>query len=48
MTTYKCPKCSSNSINKDKAFSGADTGDRVCNSCGYTAPAHMFKVKDSK
>ena len=48
MTSYKCPKCQSESTSKDKGFAGMDSGDRVCNSCGHTAPAHMFKDKDSK
>lgn len=48
MSDYKCPKCSSDSTSKDKGFAGNDTGDRICNRCGHTAPAHTFKVKDPK
>jgi transcription initiation factor TFIIIB Brf1 subunit/transcription initiation factor TFIIB len=45
---YKCPKCQSYSTSKERSFAGGDTGDRICNSCGYTAQSHMFKIKDSK
>ena len=44
MLIYKCPKCSSKSTSKDKVFAGNDSGDRVCNDCGYISTANQFKV----
>ena len=42
---YKCPKCSSENTHKER-INGADTGDRVCQKCGYTTTANSFKNND--
>jgi transcription initiation factor TFIIIB Brf1 subunit/transcription initiation factor TFIIB len=39
---HECPKCHSTETHKDRRM-GSDTGDRICNKCGYTSMAHEFK-----
>ncbi len=32
-----CPKCGSRNVNKERSeFGGQDTGDYLCEGCGYT------------
>ncbi|WP_157076066.1 TFIIB-type zinc ribbon-containing protein [Alteromonas stellipolaris] len=42
---YICPKCGSDDTYKEKIM-GADTGDRICKSCGYTTSGNSFKTKE--
>lgn len=44
MGYYKCPKCGSASTRKDKCL-GHDTGDRICNDCGYEDVRAEFERK---
>ncbi len=43
-----CPKCGSTNVSKDQHELGADTGDRICNSCGYIGPGNKFKKSSPK
>ncbi|WP_218420058.1 TFIIB-type zinc ribbon-containing protein [Alteromonas lipotrueae] len=42
---YICPKCGSEDTYKERV-NGADSGDRICKSCGYTTSANSFKPKE--
>lgn len=43
---YQCPKskCKSKNTYKEKIL-GQDTGDRVCNDCGYITSSASFRIK---